>query len=129
MAQVKIYGEKARLRAVRAALSEIVHRVNRRVLGLPQDKRFHRFIGLDAEDFLHPPDRSPAYLILEISLFEGRAPDTKKALLRGLMAEISEGLGIAVEDVEITIFETPKANWGIRGRSGDELDLTYKVEV
>ena len=129
MAQVKIYGEKARLRAVRAALSEIVHRVNRRVLGLPQDKRFHRFIGLDAEDFLHPPDRSPAYLILEISLFEGRAPDTKKALLRGLMAEISEGLGIAVEDVEITIFETPKANWGIRGRPGDELDLTYKVEV
>ena len=129
MAQVKIYGEKARLRAVRAALSEIVHRLNRRVLGLPQDKRFHRFIGLDAEDFLHPPDRSPAYLILEISLFEGRAPDTKKALLRGLMAEISEGLGIAVEDVEITIFETPKANWGIRGRPGDELDLTYKVEV
>ena len=129
MAQVKIYGEKARLRAVRAALSEIVHRVNRRVLGLPEDKRFHRFIGLDAEDFLHPPDRSPAYLILEISLFEGRAPDTKKALLRGLMAEISEGLGIAVEDVEITIFETPKANWGIRGRTGDELELTYKVEV
>ena len=129
MAQVKIYGEKAQLRAVRAALSEIVHRVNRRVLGLPEDKRFHRFIGLDAEDFLHPPDRSLAYLILEISLFEGRAPDTKKALLRGLMAEISEGLGIAVEDVEITIFETPKANWGIRGRPGDELDLTYKVEV
>jgi len=129
VAQVKIYGEKARLRAVRAALSEIVHRVNRRVLGLPEDKRFHRFIGLDAEDFLHPPDRSPAYLILEISLFEGRAPDTKKALLRGLMAEISKGLGIAVEDVEITIFETPKANWGIRGRTGDELELTYKVEV
>ena len=129
MAQVKIYGEKERLRAARTALSEIVHRVNRRVLGLPEDKRFHRFIGLEAEDFLHPPDRSPAYLILEISLFEGRAPETKKALLKALMAEISDGLGIAVEDVEITIFETPKANWGIRGQTGDELALTYKVEV
>ena len=129
MAQVKIYGEKERLRAARTALSEIVHRVNRRVLGLPEDKRFHRFIGLEAEDFLHPPDRSPAYLILEISLFEGRAPETKKALLKALMAEVSEGLGIAVEDVEITIFETPKANWGIRGQTGDELALTYKVEV
>ncbi|MCG8593687.1 MAG: tautomerase family protein, partial [Kiloniellales bacterium] len=92
MAQVKIYGEKGRLKAVRTDLSEIVHRVNRRVLGLPEDKRFHRFLGLEAEDFLYPPDRSPAYLILEISLFEGRAPETKKALLKALMAEVSEGL-------------------------------------
>ena len=129
MAQVKIYGEKGRLKAVRTDLSEIVYRVNRRVLGLPEDKRFHRFLGLEAEDFLYPPDRSPAYLILEISLFEGRAPETKKALLKALMAEVSEGLGIAVEDVEITIFETPKANWGIRGQTGDELALAYKVEV
>ena len=129
MAQVKVYGEKQHLEAVRATLSGIIHRVNRRVLGLPEDKRFHRFIGLEAEDFLHPPDRSLAYLILEISLFEGREPETLKALLKALMAEIPEGLGIAVEDVEITIFETPKANWGIRGRTGDELALTYKVEV
>ena len=129
MAQVKIYGEKRHLKAVRAALSETVHRVNRRVLGLPEDKRYHRFIGLEAEDFVHPPDRSPAYLILEISMFEGREAETKKALLEALMAEISEALAIAVEDIEITIFETPKANWGIRGRTGDELVLSYKVEL
>ncbi len=129
MAQVKIYGERQHLKEVRGALSGIVHRVNRRVLGLPEEKRFHRFIALDAEDFLYPPDRSPAYLILEISLFEGREPETKKALLKGLMSEVSDGLGIAVEDIEITIFETPKANWGIRGHTGDELALAYKVEV
>ncbi len=129
MAQVKVYGEKQHLRAVRKTLSEIIHRVNCRVLGLPEDKLFHRFIGLEAEDFLYPPDRSAAYLILEISLFEGREPETKKALLKALMAEIPEGLRIAVEDIEITIFETPKANWGIRGRTGDDLALTYKAEV
>ncbi len=129
MAQVKVYGEKQHLRAVRTKLSGLIHRVNRRVLGLPEDKRFHRFIGLEAEDFLYPSDRSPAYLILEISLFEGREPATKKAQLEALMMEIAEGLEIAVEDVEITIFETPKANWGIRGRTGDGLALAYKVEV
>ncbi len=129
MAQVKVYGEKQHLRAVRTKLSGLIHRVNRRVLGLPEDKRFHRFIGLEAEDFLYPSDRSPAYLILEISLFDGREPATKKALLEALMMEIAEGLEIAVEDVEITLFETPKANWGIRGRTGGELALAYKVEV
>ena len=129
MAQVKIYGRREHLTAVRAALSDTIHAVNRELLGLPADKRFHRFIALDAEELLHPPDRSPAYTIIEISMFEGREPATKKALLKRLMGDISEGLGIPVADIEITIFETPRANWGIRGKTGDELDLTYKVEV
>ncbi|MCG8356776.1 MAG: tautomerase family protein [Kiloniellales bacterium] len=129
MAQVKVYGEKAHLRSVRAALSDLIHAVNRDVLGLPADKRFHRFIALETEDFLHPADRGPAYTVIEISMFEGRDPATKKALLKRLMKDISEGLGIAPIDIEITIFETPKANWGIRGQTGDELALTYKVEV
>ena len=129
MAQVKVYGEKAHLRSVRAALSDLIHAVNRDVLGLPADKRFHRFIALETEDFLHPAGRGPAYTVIEISMFEGRDPATKKALLKRLMADISEGLGIAPIDIEITIFETPKANWGIRGQTGDELVLTYKVEV
>ena len=129
MAQIVFYGEKQHLRGGRERLSEIVHGVARRVLGLPEDKRFHRFIGLEAEDFVHPPDRSGAYTIIEISLFEGRSAETKTALLQGLMAEISAGLSIPVEDIEITLFETPRANWGIRGQTGDQLALNYKVKV
>ena len=33
------------------------------------------------------------------------------------------------QDIEITIFETPRHNWGIRGLPGDELTLTYNVNV
>ena len=129
MAQVKIYGARDHLTAVRERLSETIHAANREVLGLPADKRFHRFIALAPEDFLYPPDRSPAYTIIEISMFEGRDAATRKALLRRLMADIPGALGIDVADVEITIFETPRANWGIRGKTGDELALSYKVEV
>jgi phenylpyruvate tautomerase PptA (4-oxalocrotonate tautomerase family) len=129
MAQVKVYGERGHLREVRDHLSEIVHGVNRRVLGLPAEKRFHRFIALDEEDLLCPADRSAAYTIIEISMFEGRAPETKKALLYALMHDISRGLGLPVQDIEITIFETPRANWGIRGKTGDELSLNYKVDT
>lgn len=42
---------------------------------------------------------------------------------------IASSSEISVNDVEITIFETPKENWGIRGLPGDELALNYKVEV
>jgi hypothetical protein len=34
-----------------------------------------------------------------------------------------------VNDLEIVILESPKANWGIRGRIGDELQLSYRVET
>ncbi len=129
MAQIKFYGERHHLSEVRAQLSEIVHDTNQKVLGLPVDKRFHRFIGLDREDFLYPPDRTPAYLIIELSMFEGRGPETKKQLLQALMQNISEGLGVPIQDVEITISETPRGNWGIRGKTGDELLLNYKVEI
>ena len=36
---------------------------------------------------------------------------------------------IDLNDVEITIFETPKENWGIRVENADELQLNYKVNV
>ena len=128
MAQIKIYGERGHLDQVRGPLSDILHRTAGEVLGLPADKRFHRFIGLEPEDFVRPPDRSSAYLIIEISLFEGRVAETKKELLRSLMRGISEGLDIALQDIEITIFEAPRANWGIRGRTGDQLELSYGIE-
>ena len=129
MAQIKIYGERRHLTTHRRALSDAIHDVNREVLGLPESKRFHRFIALDAEDFVHADDRSAAYTIIEISLFEGRDATTKRRLLERLMAAIAEKVGMSVQDIEITLFETPKANWGIRGKVADELTLDYKVDV
>jgi phenylpyruvate tautomerase PptA (4-oxalocrotonate tautomerase family) len=129
MAQVKIYGERAHLSRVRTVLSDVVHGCLTEALGLPEDKRAQRFIGLDAADFIHPPDRTEAYTIIEISMFEGRTPAAKRALLRLLMERIPERLGISTRDVEITIFETPRPNWGIRGQTGDQLALSYRIDV
>jgi phenylpyruvate tautomerase PptA (4-oxalocrotonate tautomerase family) len=128
VAQVKIYGLGSTLRPIRVTLSAVLHGCLRDILGLPPDKRFHRFFPLDREDFVFPDDRSDHYLILEISMFEGRTTETKKALIRAIFARFEEDLGIRPQDVEITIFETPRQNWGIRGLPGDELALSYKVE-
>jgi len=114
MAQIKIYGEHRHLTTHRQALSDTIHQVNREILGLPENKRFHRFIALDAADIVHPKDRSNAYTIIEMSMFEGRDATTKRRLLKQLMTTIADKVRISVQDIEITIFETPKANWGIR---------------
>jgi hypothetical protein len=60
---------------VRSALSDAVHGVLQETLGLPADKRFHRFIALDDEDFVHPPDRGEGYTMLEIVMFGGRSAE------------------------------------------------------
>jgi phenylpyruvate tautomerase PptA (4-oxalocrotonate tautomerase family) len=129
MAQVKIFGFRTTLDPIKYALSNAIHDCLKEAFALPEEKRFHRFIPLDAGDFIYPPDRTEEYIIIEISCFEGRSVETKKQLIRLLFERITGRLGMRVEDLEITIFETPKANWGIRGRPGDELALNYKVDV
>ena len=129
MAQVKIYGLEKNIEANRAVISESIHRSVMTALEYPPEKKFHRFIRLDPEDFIHPDDRSEKYTIIEISMFKGRTESAKKTLIREIFANLSEVAAIQPQDVEITIFETPTANWGIRGMPGDELALNYKIEV
>lgn len=129
MAQFKIYGQQSFLRAAHAQVSEIVHGAAVRSLQLPQDKRFHRFIALEPWQLVAPADRSERYLIIEVIMFSGRSTETKKGLLRALMDDLTRELGLQPNDVEVTILESPREHWGIRGHTGDELALSYKVEL
>lgn len=129
MAQVKVYALRSTLDAHRAELSVAIHESVVEALSYPREKRFQRFIALEPRDFYFPHDRSERYTIVEISLFAGRSAEAKKALIRALFANIERVAGIRPQDVEITIFETPRENWGIRGLPGDELSLGYKVDV
>jgi phenylpyruvate tautomerase PptA (4-oxalocrotonate tautomerase family) len=97
-------------------------------LGLPESKRFQRFFPMEAGNFIHPPARSDRYTIIEISMFAGRSIEAKGRLI-ALLFERLAGIGIPPQDVEITIFESPGSNWGIRGRRGDQLALDYDVSV
>ena len=129
MAQIKIYGLRSHLDGVKAQLSDTIHGCVMEALQFPQGKRAHRFIGLEKSDFYYPDGRTDAYTIIEISMFEGRTVETKKKLIYLLFERIEAEIGIPPSDVEITIFETPRQNWGFRGKTGDEVGLDYKVEV
>jgi hypothetical protein len=128
MVQTKIYGLKAQLEPIKADLSDIIHACVMDALQYPADKRAHRFFLLDPSDFFYPAGRTERYTIVEFSMIEGRSVETKKQLIR-LMFERVQSLGISGQDLEMTIFETPKSNWGFRGLPGDEHQLNYKIEV
>ena len=129
MAQVKIYGHRHQLEAIQQRLSDVLHACIVKTLQYPVDKRFHRFIKLDKGDFYYAEGRSEKYTIIEISMFEGRSIEAKKALIHSIFEQFETKLNILPIDVEITITETPRHNWGIRGKTGDELGLNYKVNI
>jgi phenylpyruvate tautomerase PptA (4-oxalocrotonate tautomerase family) len=129
MAQVKVYGIGQHLEKNKSALSEIIHGSLVAVLGLPPEKKFQRFLPLEPGNFLFPEDRTSSYTIIEISMFEGRSEEKIKALIKRMMNEARERLELHPNDLEITISQSPKYCWGIRGKTGDELALNYKVDV
>ncbi|CAA9461953.1 MAG: hypothetical protein AVDCRST_MAG25-987 [uncultured Rubrobacteraceae bacterium] len=129
MSQIKIYGLREHLDPVKARLSDVIHSCVVDALSLPEDKRAHRFFGLDAEDFYYPAGRTERYTIVEISMFEGRSVEARKHLIRLLFERTQKEIGLDHADLEITITETPRHNWGFRGQPGDEVGLDYKVEV
>ena len=81
MAQVKVFGLRHRLAPVRAALSDAIHASVVAAFQFPPEKRFHRFFPMDANYFIFPADGSDRYTVVEFSVFEGRSPDAKKALV------------------------------------------------
>ncbi|MCB9149036.1 MAG: tautomerase family protein [Caldilineaceae bacterium] len=129
MAQVKIYGVREKLAPMRQQLSDVIHGCVVEALHFPVNKRAHRFIGLAHEDFFMPEGRTDAYIILEIMMITGRTVETKKKLIRLLFDRIQDEVGIAHQDIEICILESPAANWGFRGMHGDEVKLDYKIAV
>ncbi|WP_432524287.1 tautomerase family protein [Kineococcus sp. SYSU DK006] len=128
MAQFKIYGRDDVLRPLRTLLSDTVHAAAVDVLDLPATKRFHRFFLMSEEDFPTPEGRSERYTIIEVLMFTGRLVATKKAFYQRLYCDFAEHLGIEAVDLEITVVEAPRHDWGIRGQAGDELTLTYQVQ-
>ncbi|WP_439136376.1 tautomerase family protein [Pseudomaricurvus sp.] len=127
---IVVYGIQEKLNPIKANLSDVLHGCMQSVLGMPEDKRAHRFVPLDRENFYYPGGRSDAYTVIEINLMAGRKPETQKMLIKSIFQELENQMLLSPIDVEITIKEQQPYQWGFRGITGDEAnDLKYKVNV
>ncbi len=127
---IVVYGIKEKLNPIKVELSDVIHKCMTLILGMPEDKRAHRFIPMNRDDFFYPGGRSDAYTVIEINMMAGRKVETQKALIKELFKQIENQLSIEPIDIEITIKEQSPHCWGFRGITGDEVkDLKYKVNV
>jgi phenylpyruvate tautomerase PptA (4-oxalocrotonate tautomerase family) len=129
MGQIKIFGLKKSLHPVREKLSLVLHECYVAAFQYPEEKKSHRFIYVEEDGFYYFSGRTEKHTIIEVNMFEGRSVEAKKQFYKLLFERFERELDIQNIDLEITLMETPKHNWGIRGKSGDELNLNYKINV
>ncbi|WP_433324704.1 tautomerase family protein [Spirillospora sp. CA-294931] len=128
MPQIKFYGRRDVWAGRRAELSDLAHGCLTEAWQTPEDARFQRFLLLDPEDLV-ASGRSENYLIVEVLAFSGRSDDAKRSLIKTMYGRLPEALGISPVDLEIVVVESPPVAWGIRGVPGDEIALSYSVDI
>lgn len=128
MLQVKIFANKKTLDGYRDRISAAIHQSVTQVLGAPVHSN-HRFFSLEPYDFTSPDEPSENYLIIELTMLEGKPPEVKKQLLKSIFSRLEQSAAFSPRDVEIIINETPGHNWGILGRTADESAVIHKMGV
>ena len=85
-------------------------------IGIADWDRFQRIIEIDRADFETAPEKTDQFMIIEITMFQGRSKEQKKALIDTVTRKLGERLGIAPTDVFIVINDPPNENWGLGGK-------------
>ena len=81
---IVIYGIDEKLNPIKSKLSQVIHGCMMTVLGMPEDKRAHRFIPMTKDNFYFPGGRTDAYTVIEINMMAGRKIETQKKLIKSL---------------------------------------------
>ncbi|HEY5847145.1 MAG TPA: tautomerase family protein [Microlunatus sp.] len=103
----------------RAAIADVVYQAMVTTANVPANDRFVVLSEHSASDLIMDPhyllERSPAALVIQITLNQGRSLEVKKALYRAIADGLHERVGIAENDVMISLVEVPKENWSFGG--------------
>ncbi|MBN2545818.1 MAG: tautomerase family protein [Spirochaetes bacterium] len=108
---------------------DMIHKAMVYSLKVPESNKNFRIKEYLKKDFYIPPDNSSMYIIIEITMMNGRTIDAKRELYKGIVENLKKS-GFNPNDIMIVIHEEEKENWGIKGgKPGSEVDLGYNVKV
>lgn len=103
--------------AYRQAIFDSLYRALRDALNVPEDDQFMTITEHDAANFRYGGAfgvaRSDDLLYIQITVFNTRTAQQKKALFQRIAQLLAESPGIRPEDVFVTIADAPKENWSV----------------
>ena len=102
--------------AYRQAIFDSLYRAMREALDVPEDDQFMTITEHDAANFRYGAScfgiaRSDDVVFIQITVFNTRTPEQKKALFRRTAELLGESPGIRPEDVFVNVLEAAKENW------------------
>jgi 4-oxalocrotonate tautomerase len=107
----------------RRAMSDAVHQALVAKANVPADDQFHIVQELDADSIIAHPSyggvsRSPALIIIEITLNAGRSVDMKKDIYAEIARRLGAELDVRPDDILVSLVEVTKENWSFgRGKA------------
>jgi 4-oxalocrotonate tautomerase family enzyme len=103
--------------AYRQAIFDSLYCAMREALNVPEDDQFMTITEHDAVNFrygnAYGVDRSADVVYIQITVFNTRTGEQKKALFQRVAELLGESPGIRREDVFVTIVEAAKENWSV----------------
>jgi 4-oxalocrotonate tautomerase len=104
--------------AYRQAIFDSLYRAMREALGVPEDNQFMAITEHDGTNFRYGASylgvkRSDDLVYIQITVFNTRTVEQKKALFRRITELLGERPGIRPEDVFVNVLEAAKENWSL----------------
>ena len=103
--------------AYRQAIFDGLYRAMREALNVPEDDKFMTISEHDAANFCfgnaYGVTRSADVVYIQITVFNTRTVEQKKALFRRIAELLGESPGIRPDDVFVNILDAGKENWSV----------------
>jgi len=103
--------------AYRQAIFDGLYRAMRETLNVPEGDQFMTITEHDAANFRYGAAfgiaRSDDLVFIQITVFNTRTVEQKKALFRRIAEVLGESPGIRAEDVFVNIVDAAKENWSV----------------
>ena len=103
--------------AYRQAIFDGLYRAMREALEVPLDDQFMTITEHDAANFRYGAAygvvRSEDVVYIQITVFDTRTAEQKKALFRRTAELLGENPGIRPENVFVNVLESAKENWSV----------------
>lgn len=103
--------------AYRQAIFDSLYRAMREALSVPEDNQFMTISEHEAANFrygnAYGVTRSADVVYIQITVFNTRTVEQKKALFRRIAELLGESPGIRPEDVFVIIYDAAKENWSV----------------
>lgn len=109
-------------------ISDAIHQALVDAFRIPDHDYIHRIHRCGAEELVLAAGKSDRFVLVEMTIFPGRSTRAKESLYARIAANL-ERFGIAAADILVALLELPMGDWGVRGQSGEKVQLGFSTQV